>query len=275
MKIQAAFFDIDGTLLDHSEGGSVFPESTAAALAALQRKGIKVFVSTGRAPSMLDTGRGGFPSIRELFPFDGFCTFNGQLVLERGGKVIHRMAHNPDDIRKLVPLAQKENFPCFVLEDELSFPVTDHPQVRQHFEWMGIPFPPIYDCSRLEEHPIIQFNVYMPLEEGIRRLAPLENVAVTSSGFDILDVIPKGGGKEVGLGAVVEYYGFQRENTIAFGDGYNDMGMLGWAGTGVAMGNAPDAVKAGADYVTTPVSDNGVRNALINLGVLTEEDLQG
>ena len=51
------------------------------------------------------------------------------------------------------------------------------------------------------------------------------------------------------------------------------MGMLDWAGTGVAMGNAPDAVKAGADYVTTSVSDNGVKNALLHLGILSQDDL--
>ncbi len=271
--IQAAFFDIDGTLLDHSEGGSVFPESTAAALAALQRKGIKVFVSTGRAPAMLDSVHGLFPAVRDLFPFDGFCTFNGQLVLERDGTVIHRMAHNPEDVRRLLPLAKERNFPCFVLEEELSFPVTDHPSIRRHYEWMGIPFPPFYDASRLASHPVIQFNVYMTLEEGKKVLAPLEHVEVTSSGFDILDVIPKGGGKETGLSAVARYYGIRQEDTIAFGDGFNDMGMLGWAGTGVAMGNAPDAVKAGADYVTTSVSDNGVKNALLHLGILSQDDL--
>ena len=271
--IKAAFFDIDGTLLDHSEGGSVFPESTAAALGALQRKGVKVFVSTGRAPAMLDEVRGHFPAIRDLFPFDGFCTFNGQLVLDREGKVIHRMAHDPGDIRQLLPLAREKGFPCFVLEESESFPVTDCPDVRRHYEWMGVPFPPFYDPERLNEHPIIQFNIYMSLEEGRKVLAPLEHVEVTSSGFDILDVIPKGGGKESGLKAVAGYYGIDQSETIAFGDGFNDMSMLRWAGTGVAMGNAPDPVKAEADYVTTSVSDNGVKNALLGLGILTDEDL--
>lgn len=51
--IKAAFFDIDGTLLDHSGDKSIFHDSAAAALAALQRKGIKVFVSTGRGPALL------------------------------------------------------------------------------------------------------------------------------------------------------------------------------------------------------------------------------
>lgn len=263
--IQAAFFDIDGTLLDHSKGTSIFPNSTAGALAALQRKGVKIFVSTGRAPSMLE-------SIRDRFPFDGYVTMNGQLVLERDGTVIHRLAHDPGDIRKLVPLVQAEGIPAFVLEEEESFPLIDHPLVRKHYQWMKEPFPPYYDPARLAEHPVLQFNVYMSLTEGIEALSSLEHVEVTSSGGDVLDVIPKGGGKETGLNAVVEYYGFQRENTIAFGDGFNDLRMLKWAGIGIAMGNAAEYVKAAADYVTTPVYDDGIKNALLHLGILTRED---
>lgn len=265
--IQAAFFDIDGTLLDHSGGKSVFPASTAASLHAMQRKGIKVFIATGRAPSMLDM-------IRECFPFDGFVTFNGQLVLDRNGTVLHRMAHDPEDIRKLVPLIHKSDVPAFLLEEVESFPLTDLPEVREHYQWMGIPFPPFYDTARLDEHPVLQFNLYMPLQNAAKLLAPLEHVEATTSGGDLLDVIPKGGGKETGIAATAAHYGFSRENIMTFGDGLNDARMLRWAGIGVAMGNGAPEAKAAADYVTTHVGQDGVKNALLHFGVLTPEDFE-
>ena len=270
--IKAAFFDIDGTLLDHSGERSVFPKSTKAALTALQRKGIKVLISTGRSPAMLGSVGRDLPAVRDLFPFDGFCTFNGQLVLERDGSVIHRLAHDPQEVLRFISLAKQHGLKCFVLEDELSFPITDCPEIRQHYEWMGVPCPPFYDSSRLTEHPVIQFNIFLPLEKGMKILAPLEHIEITSSGFDVLDIIPNGGGKETGLSAVAKHYGILQEETIAFGDGLNDVGMLRWAGVGVAMGNALDEVKKEADYVTTPVSDDGVKNALVGLGVLDEGD---
>lgn len=263
--IQAAFFDIDGTLLDHTDGKSIFHDSTAEALAALQRKGIKVFISTGRAYSIIS-------QVTELFPFDGYVTTNGQIVLERDGTVIRHETLDPQDVRSLVALVREGGHPSIVLEDGGSYPVNDHPFVRRHFEWAKAPFPPFYDIARLEEHPVVQINVYMPLDQAEKLFAPLEHLAVTSSGGEILDVIPKGGGKEVGRNAVVEYYGIKREDTIAFGDGPNDIRMLQWAGTGVAMGNGTPEVKAVADYVTTSVSEDDIKNALLHLGIMTEAD---
>ncbi len=264
--IKAAFFDIDGTLLDHSGGKSVFPVSTALALAALQRKGIKAFISTGRTFSIIG-------QVTDIFPFDGYVTTNGQVVLERGGAVIRHAALDPQDVRGLLQLVRKGAYPAIILEDESSFPVNDHPSVRRHFEWARTPFPPFYEESRLDRHPVVQINIYMPLDEARQLIAPLPRLDVTSSGGDILDVIPKGGGKEVGLSAVAEYYGIRQEETIAFGDGPNDISMLRWAGTGVAMGNGTPEVKSTADYVTTSVSEDGIKNALLHLGILTEADL--
>ena len=65
-----------------------------------------------------------------------------------------------------------------------------------------------------------------------------------------------------------EYFGFSREETMAIGDGGNDVEMLQHAGIGVAMGNARDEVKQVADYVTDSVDDNGVVNALKHYGLL-------
>lgn len=55
---------------------------------------------------------------------------------------------------------------------------------------------------------------------------------------------------------------------MAFGDGGNDLTIIQEAGIGVAMGNAGENVKVVADYVTTSVDDNGVRNALRHFGVI-------
>ena len=66
----------------------------------------------------------------------------------------------------------------------------------------------------------------------------------------------------------ISHFGIKLEETMAFGDGGNDIDMIKHAGIGVAMGNARDEVKAAADYVTTSVDDNGILNALIELNIL-------
>jgi len=57
-------------------------------------------------------------------------------------------------------------------------------------------------------------------------------------------------------------YGIQQNEIIAIGDNYNDKGMIEYAGMGVAMGNAPDEIKAAANYVTDTNNNDGVAKAL-------------
>ena len=71
--------------------------------------------------------------------------------------------------------------------------------------------------------------------------------------------------KSKALSHLCERLGIKREEVIAFGDGMNDFDMIEWAGCGVAMGNAPDALKAVADRVTTHVREDGVACVLEEL----------
>ena len=64
------------------------------------------------------------------------------------------------------------------------------------------------------------------------------------------------------------HFGFAIGETMAFGDGGNDVAMLRAAGAGVAMGNACDEALAAADYVTASVDDDGIRRALEHFGVI-------
>jgi hydroxymethylpyrimidine pyrophosphatase-like HAD family hydrolase len=73
-----------------------------------------------------------------------------------------------------------------------------------------------------------------------------------------LDLAPIGVSKASALEAVVDELGLQRGNALAIGDGHNDVEMLGWAGRGVAMGDAPLSVQEAADDVTETVGRDGV-----------------
>ncbi|MBQ0075479.1 MAG: HAD hydrolase family protein, partial [Prevotella sp.] len=59
--------------------------------------------------------------------------------------------------------------------------------------------------------------------------------------------------------------GMTPEDLIAFGDSYNDLTMLQLAGKGVAMGNAEQAVKDVADYVTDTNENDGVGRFLATI----------
>jgi HAD superfamily hydrolase (TIGR01484 family) len=72
-----------------------------------------------------------------------------------------------------------------------------------------------------------------------------------------LDLAPEGVSKASGLAEICERLGVSAEHVLAIGDGRNDIEMLEWAGRGVAMGQAPEEVKAIADAVTAAVEDDG------------------
>ena len=79
------------------------------------------------------------------------------------------------------------------------------------------------------------------------------------------EILHPRGGKENALGWMCERFGIERSETIAFGNGYNDVQMLEWAGLGVAVGDAVPEALAAADSVAPPFNEHGVAQVLEEL----------
>ena len=262
--IRAIFFDIDGTLLNPKSNR--IPSSTLRALHLLKRREIKLFVATGRPKSMVTF-------LDEYFPFDGFVTLNGQYCFTRKGDILHKTAIPKQDMRQLLEIQKKTPFPCLLIEAEESFMVNYQRQIAEHFALQGLPVPKVYNAARLETNEIYQFLTYNPTQYA-SLLAPLKGIEITSASPFCFDVIPKGGGKEVGIAATAEHFGLNREEVMVFGDGDNDCRMVSWAGTGVAMENAQEETKQAADYVTAAVWDDGIEKALLHFELISPEELE-
>ena len=84
---------------------------------------------------------------------------------------------------------------------------------------------------------------------------------------DFADIISKGNSKSTGIDAMLAHYGIKLDESMAFGDGGNDISMLKHAGIGVAMGNASEEVKKSADFVTASVDEDGVALMLKRMGL--------
>ena len=79
---------------------------------------------------------------------------------------------------------------------------------------------------------------------------------------DFIDITAQNVDKGYGLLSIAFHQGIKIEDTMAFGDGGNDIPMLEYAGIGVAMGNASEEVQRHADFVTSGVDDEGIVHAL-------------
>lgn len=91
------------------------------------------------------------------------------------------------------------------------------------------------------------------------------SVDVTWSSASLLEVMPQGINKRYALERWAQELGIPQSQTMAFGDQDNDKEMLQWAGVGVAMGNAPAAIQAVADYVSSSNDEEGVAVVLEQL----------
>ena len=120
----------------------------------------------------------------------------------------------------------------------------------------------IFKIAVFEESGI-ENDGYSKLEERFG-----ENFNVQLSGKYWTDIMNKGVTKGTALRTIENRIGVRYEETMAFGDGGNDISMLRHAGIGVAMGNAKEDVKASANYVTTSVDEDGIANALKHFGVI-------
>ena len=81
---------------------------------------------------------------------------------------------------------------------------------------------------------------------------------------NVVECVPKGTSKATGIEWLCRYLGVPREETYAIGDSINDLDMLEYVGHGIAMGNATQPPKDVAEFVTTDIHEDGIRNAMLH-----------
>ena len=251
--IRAAFFDIDGTLVGFHE--KEVRDDILQALDILRARGIRVFISSGRP-------RGLIHNVKD-YPFDGYITCNGSLVT-LGGKVIHSAPIRPDSALRIAEIAEGRHFACAAFfAEEIGINFRNGTTARIN-ELLHVPSLPLVDLTeKVRTNPVYEYTVYVTEEQADKYFrGKVAGVAWPRWHPDFVDVTPDDCSKATAIARVLEHLGLDRSEIIAFGDGGNDIEMLRYAGTGVAMGNADESVKAVADHVTTDVDDDGILRAL-------------
>ena len=256
--VKAVFFDVDGTLVSFRT--HTIPDSALAALHTLREKGIKLFLATGRHRAMLR-------QVEPLFPFDGAVTLSGQYCYA-GGEVLHSSPMPPEAVEELVAAAGDGAFSCIFLEGEDIYLNCVNDYTRQFISDLYIDMPPVRPADYALDRTVYQAVTFLTRENEGLLLDRAPHLKTTRWHPNFLDVIPPSGGKDRGIAAILARFGIAPEEAMAFGDGENDLSMLRCVRTGVAMGSASGEVKAGADYVTGDVDENGVAAALRHFGLV-------
>ncbi|MCD8313173.1 MAG: Cof-type HAD-IIB family hydrolase [Bacteroidales bacterium] len=256
--IRIAFFDIDNTLV--AFGSRKIEPSARAALDALREAGVKIFISSGRHKCVMSNLGG--------YPFDGYICVNGGLVMIGDEYVFRHPIPRQDSVA--IARAMRENaIPLIIyIEAGVRMSFSDANSDRMLAK-LCIPLPQLTDIERMaQEVDIYQFTPFLKKgQEKILDTYP-SNTLLSRWNDEFVDLNPADVTKATGMQEVMAHYGFSREESIAFGDGGNDIQMLQYAGIGVAMGNATPDVKEMADFVTTSVDDGGVAGALRHFGIV-------
>jgi len=258
MKYKAIFFDMDGTLT--SLATHQIPESASLALHLAKERGVKLFLATGRHPLL-------FPSAVKALPFDGYLTANGQYCYN-DKEVIHRKGIPPADKKALVEFLKASPCPMmFMAENELYLNMPDE-KVQKVIALLNMPPIPVKDPATCLTEDIFALLLFGDerMEGPLMQAMPGCKATRWTPAF--ADIIPRDGGKDIGINAILAHYGLSRPETMAFGDAQNDIAMLSQVGLGIAMGGADPEVQAAADHVTDAPEADGIWNALKQFGVI-------
>lgn len=271
--IKLVALDLDGTLFDNS---SRISKRNLTAIRSITDKGIHVVISTGRP--------------FEGIPFDQIkgtginyaITANGSGIYEIStGKCLYENAMDEELVTPIlnflltrdihmdafiggkgytpvqcVETAQKLTVPSSIknyiittrtrLDNILQFIHENQLKVQK----MTLNFYPAADGTLIDRETVRKFLVSNP------------SITTVCGGYNNLEFTRADANKGVGLRKLAEILGVNPDATMAIGDTENDLAIIEAAGIGVAMGNATDAVKTRADYVTTTNTKDGVAAAI-------------
>lgn len=249
--------DIDGTLL---VTGQRVPDLTVQAVQRVRSRKHHVVLASGRSLT------GILPVARELGITDGW-------VVASNGAVTARLCATCTNGYML------ENVLTFDVDPVVQLALSRFPDVQIGVEEIGIG----YRVNRMfEDHEVngaqrvvdLAGMGVLPASRAILRgpsvldlLEPLRRhgVTATPAGPDWIDVTPLHLSKATSLEGIRSTLGVSQHNTFAVGDGLNDIEMLSWATRAVAMGHAPDEVKAIANETVGDITQHGVIQALKTL----------
>jgi len=263
--------DIDGTIVDESNR---VRDSVARAIHSAQRYGVAVAIATGR---LYQTSLLAYDSIGSTLPL--IC-YEGALIREPKTGFVHH--HRPLDRRVLARVLDHTELLGLRGCVSVHFHVQDEIYVS-NLNGASVNYFARSNCfARSKVEPIVVSDLRQLLNQSTTKVMVLsddahviERISAELKSSDCRTQVRQGESmtsleafhptvnKRLAVSYLAEVImGVRPENVMAIGDDFTDIEMLRYAGIGVAMGDAPPAVKASADWVTTTVEEDGVAAAV-------------
>ena len=259
MPYRLVVVDLDGTARSRRLG--VTP-GVRRAIAAARARGVRVCVATGRMWASAA------PWIETLGADSPAILYNGGQVYDFAvTRILHDRRLAAESTRQSLALIRRDGElqPHLFLDDRV-YVERGHPLTDAYADDDGL------TCNVVTAfEPLLSGDPHKILVIGTSKRVEALDLAVRAARVAVhtvqseptyLEFLPPETSKGTALVAMLEVLGIPAADVIAVGDGFNDLEMIETAGLGVAMGDAPEGVRARADYVCGSADEEGLREVL-------------
>ena len=264
MTYKLAAIDLDGTLL-HS-GTHAITDGNAAGVREAVKNGAEIVLASGRQWGTINR----FAKQLHLPSESPIIAYNGAMIRTSGGETWFHQPLPGGAAQKIVAYCAANNY-------HLNYYLDDQLYVRDHTKWVDI-----YrkrtgtiaclmgDLAKLDGRQPTKLILIDTLEVTNRLLTHFQGVFgdtlyITKTEDEYLEFMDPNVNKGAALAEVAGHLGLTADECAAFGDSFNDLPMLKWAGLGVAMSSGRDELKSIAGRIAPPADDDGVAAVLAEL----------
>ena len=259
MAKKVLVLDIDGTLTNSKKE---ITDATKEAIWDAVSRGHKVMLASGRPTP----GMRRYEEELRLAEYGGYLlSFNGARIVEcKTGEVVYQRTLPASTVPKLYYYAKEHDCGIITyLGDTVISAFEPDEYITLEARINGLPVQVVEDFPHFVDFEVNKCLMTAPPERAAIIEKDLQEkfgdrLSIYRSEPFFIEIMPQNVNKATSLSRVLPVVGASREDAICCGDGYNDIAMIEYAGLGVAMGNAQEAVKQAADYITATNDEDGL-----------------
>lgn len=262
MKYKLIVMDMDDTLLrdDHT-----ISDENKKAIKKAQENGVKVILASGRPTFAIRD----YAKQLELDKYGSYIlSYNGAVITDCStDQNIFERSLTKETAHKLYDLSREHNvhIHTYVNDDIVTEEANEYTEIERVITGMKVKtiddFKQVVSGNVIKVLMLEEPEYLKKVEEKLKpKVADQLNMTISKPFF--LEFMDKEVDKSTSLARLIDKINIKKEEVIAIGDSYNDLGMIKFAGLGVCVENAPEDIKTYADYVTASNMDHGVAKTI-------------
>lgn len=259
MQYKAIILDVDGTLV--AQGEPCVRAEVAAAVKAVQAKGVKIVIASGRTHFAIS--RSILGGIRP----DYLICANGVQLYDAAGRLLYSQDMTAEEMYALVDYFEDFDYPLAFCFSDNYYVYVEYLQMKQFYKDATGHGEYVVDGEDQERHlesmPFGAFGILPPEElKGFEERYGYLGLQFLPYRPGYYDIMPKGMNKAVGIRGLMERTGWNAEELVCVGDNDNDVGMMQLVGLSYCMANGSENAKKAAVRIAPSVEEGGVKTVV-------------